>query len=148
MVLTLCSIHGLNSFLHVISSHTHVIGWFLCILLSTLSLTAQALPSTIPNHLPTVYPSLSLYSSCILHPVKLKSEVSVCAGAVIPLKSCTGLRSQAGFSLNLIIHYNMQALVISMVANCITYSYFLVFLSLIIHVQTASWTRTNSADCR
>src|SRR5258707_5078560 len=43
MVLTLCSIHGLNSFLHVISSHTHVIGWFLCILLSTLLLTAQAL---------------------------------------------------------------------------------------------------------
>ena len=40
----------------------------------------------------------------------------------------------------------MQALVISMVANCITYSYFLVFLSLIIHVQTAPWTRTNSAD--
>ena len=36
MVLTSCSIHGLNYFLCVISSHTHVIGWFLYILLSTL----------------------------------------------------------------------------------------------------------------
>src|SRR5258708_10690596 len=36
----------------------------------------------------------------------------------------------------------------AMVAKCITYSYFLVFLSLIIHVQTAPWTCTNSADCQ
>src|SRR5258708_8405789 len=92
-------------------------------------------------------PRSTLFRYTTLFRSKLKSEVLACAGAVVPLKSCTGLRSQAGFSLNLIIHYNMQALVISMVANCITYSYFLVFLSLIIHVQTASWTRTNSADC-